>query len=1179
MADTISIEKAPKLEKSQDYAFLRQAGLEHIKALGSRIWTDYNIHDPGITILESLCYAITDLGYRTSFDTQDLLGLKEGDGYFHTARNILTVNPTTINDFRKLLMDVEGVRMAWLIPSDKNEVPIYLDRKKGELTYIPQAISSKNQDRLILNGLYNILLDFEEDDEFGDLNDPVIERKARVNDKDETFEFTFPFWNELLDKPKEEKDLIRKFLDRGKITNVEILTITFDEEEKGYRYKIEVTFDYLKANAMPDPGFACGIDLPLDQFGDSEEALALLPNIPPFSEDFETDQVITFEILVRYPGRADKFEPTGKDLVEDISVSRLIDFYRQKIGLTLDIVDRAWCKLLSHRDLCEDFLNIQTLKTEEIAVCAEIEVKPDADVSLILAEIIHQIDTFISPPVNFYTIQQLFEKGYTSDQIFNGPALEHGFVIDEELDKAILKKVIHTSDLINIIMDIDGVMAVQSLQVANYLEGIAQTKGTEWTLCLQGDGLHVPKLSADKSKILFFKDVLPYRANEEEVAQHLAEMRVRDRRGRLKETPLDIEVPEGTDWDAGHYSTIQDHFPIAYGTTQYGIPGAPDALRKAQAKQLKAFLLFFEQILANYLAQLGHVKELFSMAPNAEDHTYYTQAITDPNDIEALLSKYDNLNGFDDVKSWLTDIAEDKELYEERKNRLLNHLMSRFAESFSEYSLLMYALRKDKAGAELIEDKQLFLADYPAISAERGKAYNYRPTLDCERCFPNALWNTRNVSGFKKRVARLLGMEDYHRRNLTCHMFEVVEIPYVTRDNVWVWKLFDLENPANVLLTSLEYPSEAEANYMITYAIAMIEEGKLFQDKDLTVGRICCNRVGQDDLSVLPPNDPVKGNVLFNSCNEVIACSPSYASDEAMQIDFDKIEAYIHDFASIENFHLIEHILLRPKFEGKPLVPSDKLLPICVDTEVKNSSEDIDAEFYLDVRGKWRFRVRTITGKVLLRSDSAFDSYESIKLQAESVNLNRRVARNVNRKLSSNGKFYFNISDNTGELIATSQFFDTETERERVIGQLSGNTLGIAPITEPEGSICLENVDPYSFRMSIILPSWAGRFRDVNFRRLVERTLRMEAPAHIALRICWIDREQMAEFECLYMKWILEFGRCDGSPEDVSPHLNALIDKMFALQNIYPVATLHDCDDDSGSDAQVVLNYTSLGTL
>ena len=47
---------------SQDYEQLRRLGLNYIEQFSREIWTDYNIHDPGITILEALMYAITDLG-------------------------------------------------------------------------------------------------------------------------------------------------------------------------------------------------------------------------------------------------------------------------------------------------------------------------------------------------------------------------------------------------------------------------------------------------------------------------------------------------------------------------------------------------------------------------------------------------------------------------------------------------------------------------------------------------------------------------------------------------------------------------------------------------------------------------------------------------------------------------------------------------------------------------------------------------------------------------------------------------------------------------------------------------------------------------------------------------------------------------------------------------------------
>jgi hypothetical protein len=1172
MAETITIEKSPALEKSQDYAYLRVAGLDHLQKLGSRLWTDYNIHDPGIMIMEMVAYAISDLGYRTAYDIQDILGLEEGDGYFHTARNILTVNPTTMNDYRKLLMDVEGIKNAWLMISNQNEIPIYTDTVLGQLTYVPPAIADPETARLVLNGLYNVLLEFEEDDEFGDLNNPVIKRNVTVDAKSQTIEYTFPHWDELLAGDAGHQKLVRAFVDRGVITSIVVGTITFDSDERGYIYPITVGFDYERASAIPDPGFACCVDLPLDEFGEASPADDSMPLTGIIDSD-----TLTFTVIARYPGRADLYEAVSVDLIENNTVGRIIDFYRQKIGFTLDIVDHVWCKLLDHRNLCEDFLQVKSLETEEIAICADIEIKADADVDRVMADILFQLDEFISPPVNFYTIEQLLDEGLKPDDIFNGPALDHGFIKEEELDLAVPKTVIHTSDLINIIMDVEGVVAVKMLQVANYLDGVPQTTGEYWSLCLTNDGLHVPKLSADKSKILFFKDILPYRANMDQVEQYIAELRSRAHTGRLKEIDLDLEEPEGSDLDPEVYSTIQNGFPLTFGTTKYGIPGDPDDLRKAQAKQLKAYLLFFEQLLANYLSQLGHVKDLFAMDDTGEARTYFTQTIEDPKDIDTLLNRFGP--DFAPVAAWLKEIEETTVQYEERKNRFLDHLMARFAESFSEYALLMYALRDEFAAAELIADKQAFLVDYPNISRDRGKAFNYRPTRNCDRCFPDMLWNTNNVSGFKKRVERLLGMAAYERRNLTGHMFEV----RVTTSGMFVWQLMDPDNPTNVLLTSVEYETRDSANFMITYAITMVEEGRLKKDSEGPFDHLCCKPMLEDGTDA-PTNPPIEGFVLLNKCDDVIACSKDYDLDTVtLDADFQKVYDYVMGFCDLENFHLIEHILLRPKFAGSDDIPEpDRLLPICVEPIADGNSDSLHAEFYIDIRGQWRFRVRSGRGYVALRSEAAFDTYESVQAEFRRMDRLRRSEANFTRHTTVDGRYYFNIverrNSRRGEIRATSHFYATAVERESALQLLlvTGNEESDLLATD---HICAEFADPYSFRISVILPSWAGRFRDINYRRLVEKTLRMEAPAHIFLRICWIDRDQMAKFECAYMKWLLANGSCENTPEEVSDDLNRLIDRLFTLENIYPVATLHDCDDDSGNDAQVVLNYTSLGTL
>lgn len=56
---------------------LRRSGLSYAQAASGDVWTDYNIHDPGVTILEQYCYALTELLYRSDFPVSDLLATEQ----------------------------------------------------------------------------------------------------------------------------------------------------------------------------------------------------------------------------------------------------------------------------------------------------------------------------------------------------------------------------------------------------------------------------------------------------------------------------------------------------------------------------------------------------------------------------------------------------------------------------------------------------------------------------------------------------------------------------------------------------------------------------------------------------------------------------------------------------------------------------------------------------------------------------------------------------------------------------------------------------------------------------------------------------------------------------------------------------------------------------------------------
>jgi hypothetical protein len=75
----------------------------------------------------------------------------------------------------------------------------------------------------------------------------------------------------------------------------------------------------------------------------------------------------------------------------------------------------------------------------------------------------------------------------------------------------------------------------------------------------------------------------------------------------------------------------------------------------------------------------------------------------------------------------------------------------------------------------------------------------------------------------------------------------------------------------------------------------------------------------------------------------------------------------------------------------------------------------------------------------------------------------------------------------------------------------------------------IEVFDPYSYRVSVVLPGFAYRFQDPDFRRYAETVIRQEIPAHILAKICWVgdrlsEKEtaqgDLAEFETAFKKYL-----------------------------------------------------------
>lgn len=731
MAESIILSKdQPELE-SMRFDLLREEGIKHIEQLSGKLWTDYNLSDPGITILEVLSYAITDLGYRTTYDVPDVLAQNPNDPKkelknFYTAAEILPMSSVTFKDYRKLLIDIEvnnpediicpvaGVKNAWIQKSPVNEIPIYTDFAQNVLKYTP---SSPAQSPLKIKPLYNVLLEFDSCDELGDLNANTIEGKIGLY--------------ACVDIPGFDSNL------SGTIVRVSVEFPKWDDSQIDWESNVSIRSGannlILEFENLPSGYTVDGYGLTANK----EVWISISKGNIPLNVNCITSQL---EELLFNPQNEHSF----------------ISLYQKKVEKVFEIVKAVRKKLMDNRNLCEDFFKINALKIEEIAMCGDFVLSTDADIEEVEAQIYFAVRNFLSPTVYFYSLEEMYAKGYRTEEIFEGPLLNHGFIDCKELDSSGIRSSIHVSDIISLLMDIPGVEAIRNLQIANIplnnIDGIV-SQSVKWCLQLAFDKNYIPRLSVNRSNLTFLKEDIPYQSNSEEVDILLDELIAQERPQKLYNTPLNIPVPQGEYRDLSDYQSIQEDFPLLYGIGTEGLPSGVTEQRNAQAKQLKGFLLIFDQLLADYLSQLSNIGELFSMNGERDadgkfviDKSYFTQSLESiVPDIEELL--VDQFNYPQDLQ----EIAEGEVGFNERRNRFLNHLMARFGEQFTDYALLVYKLTGKKTPEELLVDKLNFLNQYPAISSGRFKAFNYESPCD--------IWSVNNISGLERRTSLLSGID------------------------------------------------------------------------------------------------------------------------------------------------------------------------------------------------------------------------------------------------------------------------------------------------------------------------------------------------------------------------------------------------------------------------------------
>lgn len=1060
-----------------DYAFLRQEAISYIQKLSGNVWTDHNIHDPGITTLELLAYTITDLGYRTEYAIKDILANNDSNGKAkgcYTPAQILASNPLTISDYRKLLLDVTGIKNVWLEPI------------------------KKRIEHINIKGLYDIMVELEYDERWGDLNKRSI--KMRVEQGPYAQENMFielsvvselDWYNIDSITQVEMQNRQRDFFKYGDFlyahqANLQLHVKLKDGTRSTVPLQIRVDLlgdenpqDFIIPSLGIGSFIIAGVGEQRARINNNWFLFVYDENEPiPLEEDDillneDTYAVTIIELL------------TGKQFLSALNVE-----YLPKQSHITEIMQEAKRRLSITRNLCEDFNDIKVVFIQDIAINAHIEIKPDADPEYIFAEIYHMVDQYLSPGIKKYSIEQLLEKEKEVCQIFEGILPQNGFIDDNELQKIEKKTIIYTSSIINIIMDIPGVLAVKNIDLTHYINGLLNLAHQPDFIPLVNPSLYMPRVSADKSNMVFYKNNVVEKYNAKSAINHFELLKQRHRQAPTLYAN-DIPIEKGKDRHIEQYNSIQNDFPPVYGIGNVGLAHTESAKRRAEAMQFKAYLLFCEQLLANYLSQLANVNTLFDHSPDFVPQTYFFQSLTDVSDIDKLIKKESWNEKQQHYNALLGQLTEKPEVFLERKNRFLDHIMARFGEQYTEYTQLMYAIYNEKA------TDMHYIAD--RINGEQ---------------FEQSLKDSISAVQYS--------LEEMIRRSIKMEVKQGV-VALLQKYGTDV-KVADAAKEAikEVLRTDIQKTlgeSFREA----------VQEG-IKNGIDDIISEIAAELVKKAG------DDSKKLEHIIKERKIIKARLESLANQEADKIFIGISQRLFEATIKSAVFNGIDQLIdevMQELLAGKITTEKDNT------TQKRTIEDTIKSIIIRSVSNKVKKTIFSAVKNVVWAARDRVSREMNAQTRAELINhkiafLNdypnisslrgqgtpysytnntpykftdtagfvRRVARLLGIDLTQNEHFYLI------EHILIRPDNEKLTQRTNELFAALRKSIGIESL----------NRDNFSFQMSLIAPNYKGRFTSERFRKLFEKTIQMEAPAHLVVYMQWFDEEKMDEFKNIYMK-------------------------------------------------------------
>ncbi len=422
----------------------------------------------------------------------------------------------------------------------------------------------------------------------------------------------------------------------------------------------------------------------------------------------------------------------------------------------------------THRNLCEDLAEVRHADEVSLDLQADIEVTAIRQIPEILVQIFSRATDLLSGSIPMLGYEEALQQEHDLEQVFRGPHTRKGVFLTDpqrfsktEVSEAAIYSLIHT------IPGIRNILSFSVLQDNGHpLEADdSRPDPVFFRLNLPDDPEHFT--------IHFFYKGRPHTLTQEEINRFRSNLeKLRFRSQSKRSTDQDpsalYQVPTGNSEGLGQYHSIQHHFPSAFGLGSESLADSVSKERRAQAAQLKAYLMIFEQVMANYQSDLSQAHQLFSVE-NENRRSYFFQVLDN-----SIVPKSEGLYGSDPAP-YLAKTLEKQDRYYERKGRVLDYLLGLYGEKFAQNSLrpFFYFDPPESVRKRLVANKLRYLKAVIEVGKHRFAGRDYTQPL----------W-PRRLKGFELKLGLRLGMDLLKNRSLVQPMNNLF-VTILTDEQFW----------------------------------------------------------------------------------------------------------------------------------------------------------------------------------------------------------------------------------------------------------------------------------------------------------------------------------------------------------------------------------------------------------